>query len=140
MCCSVILKFEIEFSSINIYYISYVLCSLICDREHWAPFGVNTGYIRCIYLIWWTTVNVVCFQTPKCCKKMGVEKQQTASLDAFKNKITECLDMVGAMGPQERISVSSAQQIFIVNLLYLLLPVLGGWNMEWGVRASTRSD
>ena len=71
-------------------------------------------------------MNVVCFQTPKCCQKMGVEKQQTASLDAFKNKITECLDMVGAMGPQERISVSSAQQIFIVNLLYLLLPVLGG--------------
>merc|ERR1719410_2331254 len=35
---------------------------------------------------------------------MGVEKQQTASLDAFKSKITECLDMVGAMGPQERIS------------------------------------
>lgn len=51
---------------------------------------------------------------------MGVEKQQTAALDAFRNKVTECLDMVGSMGPQERISVSCAQQMIIIQLFYLL--------------------
>ena len=36
---------------------------------------------------------------------MGVDK--TTSLEIFKTKISECIEMVGLMGPHERISVSS---------------------------------
>ena len=37
---------------------------------------------------------------------MGVEPPQSQLLESFRGKISECIIMVGSMGPEERISVS----------------------------------
>ena len=37
---------------------------------------------------------------------MGVEPQQSQLLESFREKISECINMVGTMGPEERITVS----------------------------------
>ena len=37
---------------------------------------------------------------------MGVEPPQSQLLESFRGKISECVIMVGSMGPEERISVS----------------------------------
>ena len=36
---------------------------------------------------------------------MGVEQAQSQLLETFRGKISECINMVGTMGPEERISV-----------------------------------
>ena len=37
---------------------------------------------------------------------MGVEPQQSQLLESFREKISECINMVGTMAPEERITVS----------------------------------
>ena len=63
---------------------------------------------------------------------MGVEPQQSQLLESFREKISECINMVGTMAPEERITVSVnfLDTDLIIAKLTPVLFLTGSGNLE----------